>query len=166
MRLLMFLLLSCVGCTTISNKTQTLWDKAIDARVKLVDGGTGLEVKYSTNAELFEELIEKNKREILPPPKPGSLNYEVLTVHIERSTIGAANTKWFTYLIRQDGKEIQRQKGTTGVRGVPSTPVAAGKPWTNTDVVITKKIFKKPFQFFVIDDISKERSEYLITPPK
>ena len=80
-----------------------------------------------------------------------------LVLHIERSTIGAANTEYFTMIVfDRDGKEIVRQVGSNDIANVPS----ANGMWWNIMVVDLPKTIEPPVKIRVVDTLSNTATEF------
>ncbi len=74
-----------------------------------------------------------------------------LKLHIERSTIGAANFKYFTVVVEDsNGIEVMRKELDSDI---PETPIRNTQWWNLTLIKIPNKI-DYPFYVYVIDDLS------------
>jgi len=115
---------------------------------------TAKELKSLKNRRASAAEIEKALTVL---PKGGAFY-----IFIERLTIDAANTRWFEYIIEQDGKEIYRSKGKPKV---PNTPLntALDRTWWNTDVIALRKKYELPLTLYVIDNINDDRDVFVIS---
>jgi hypothetical protein len=78
-------------------------------------------------------------------------------LYLERSTIGSANTKYFTIIIKDlEGNEIFRKTADERIAKVPSSD---GLWWNNVQVSIDKE-FTGTFYVYVIDALGGEKSKY------
>jgi hypothetical protein len=103
--------------------------------------------KMGTKEELAKEVAK------IPPG-----GFFVVTIN--RSTIGAANPKWFTFVVKSDGKEIFRK---TGANGVANTPVGVNMPWWSVEIVPIPNASFNNVTLYVADRLSSGRDEYKLT---
>jgi len=111
-------------------------------------------LKELNNEFASEEKINKEIGEL---PKGGYIK-----VNIERSTIGAANTEMFEYVIFENGKEIYRKKGTSDIA---ETPINPGEMWWNIDIIELSKEIETSITLYVIDKLGG-RDEFIISKIK
>ena len=125
-------------------------------------GSTRLE--YKSYSELRSELNKKaetqlwaqqeitNQKAILPVGGE-------LIVYIQRITIGAANTKWFTVIVKDEGTEIVREKGE---ESVPDYFVLLDETiWWNL-MIVDLPSHSEHFTVYVVDALLNKRHEFSI----
>jgi hypothetical protein len=112
------------------------------------------ELEKEAEVQMFTESQRTQKRNDIP------LGGEII-VHICELTIGAANTKYFTVIVEENGKEIIRENGRDNIPEVPRSP---GGCWWNLMIVYIDKSVEHPLKVYVIDELSNKRYEYTITP--
>ena len=86
----------------------------------------------------------------------------LLTVNIERSTIGAANNKYFEFVVLTDEIEVYRSTGRDDIAEVPLSPKGN---WWNIKSIGLKNPFRYNLKVYVIDKLSGGRDEFIITRP-
>jgi hypothetical protein len=80
-----------------------------------------------------------------------------LILHIERSTIGAANTQYFTIIVfDRAGKEIVRRSGDDSIAEVPGSD---GR-WWNIMSLSLPEISEMPVKIRVVDTLSNKATEF------
>lgn len=112
------------------------------------------ETKKKSTTEMWEEM--RLQKELDRLPQGG-----YVFIHINASTIGAANTKYWSYIIKDiNGKEITRKHGVDDIHEFTSTQY--GTIWWNIDLVpITTKI-NGPFKVHVIDELTSKNIEFTV----
>lgn len=179
-----FLLLSTLvvftSCSHMSHQMNGMTNKAAEKyqvsqiendKVTLDDGKIRIEFEeYSkivdrVQSKITNEMLKESdaKKLLSSIPKGGFAH-----VYIFRDTVDTANTKWFSYVIHQNGKEIQRILGMTGTDSVPTVPShwgIDGRYWTNIESIPLKETFKDSdtYEVFVIDKLSNGRDQFKIT---
>jgi hypothetical protein len=80
-----------------------------------------------------------------------------LILHIERSSIGAANTQYFTVIIfdRTD-KEVLSRVGSDSIAEIPGS----NDMWWNIMIVDLPVIYETPIKIRVVDTLSNTASEF------
>lgn len=112
--------------------------------------------KELANKLASEKEIQKELRTI---PKGG-----MATIKVARTTIGAANTGMFEYVIFENGKEIYRRQGTNRVANTPDS--GDGVHWWNIDLITFPKPITNQMTVYVVDNLNQIRAKYIITKPK
>jgi hypothetical protein len=80
-----------------------------------------------------------------------------LVLNIERSTIGAANTKYFTMIVfDRAGKEIVRRVGSDSTAEVPGS----NGMWWNIMIVDLPETIEPPIKIRVVDALHKNATEF------
>lgn len=124
-------------------------------------------IEYKAHKLLLEEKIEKLKNKFASESEVNNAASNIplggrVIIHINRSSIGAANTKYFLYVFTKDGKEVFRQKGYDSIAEVPSS---SGGMWWNLSGVNIQEDFDSEITLFVIDELSGGRDEFTIKKP-
>lgn len=76
-----------------------------------------------------------------------------IKVSIGRSTMGAANTKWFTIIIKKNGQEVLR-------RQLAEESAKPGPFWWNISIVSIGKPIELPFDVYIIDAVSEDSKRF------
>ncbi len=155
-----FLVLSLIlaaGCvstptaTNIGNGFNIIQQKSS----KMEDGHGATRIEYKPYELVIEQFKQREKLKMTPEGKItekiksiGKGGY--VLVHIDRLTIGAANTKIFNYVVSKDSKVLQRIKGK---HRLPRPPKNRRGFWTNIDVIEIKNSIGNDFNFYVIDPV-------------
>lgn len=122
----------------------------------------GLRLEHESYGKLLSEAKTKATNLNYNEERTNSLISSVpaggiLTLHIERSTIGAANTEYFTVIVfDRTGKEILRRIGGDSIAEVPNSN---GK-WWNLMVIRLPEISEMPIKIRVVDTLSNKASEF------
>lgn len=129
----------------------------------------GISLRYEDYHHLAQEERDKARNERISQerldarlatiPKGGHL---IVTVH--RSTIGAANTKYFLVIVTDSsGKEIVRRYGPDDIAETPST---AGGSWWNLFLVNIPKDIGSGVKIRVVDRLDNDASDFTLRPTK
>ncbi|WP_426369975.1 hypothetical protein [Pseudocolwellia sp. HL-MZ7] len=86
----------------------------------------------------------------------------LLSVTIERSTIGAANNKYFEFVVLTDEVEVYRRSGRDDIAEIPRHSTGN---WWNIKSIGLKNPFRYNLKVYVIDKLSGGRDEFIITRP-
>jgi len=86
----------------------------------------------------------------------------LLIVNIERSTIGAANNKYFEFVVFADEIEVYRDSGRDDIAEVP---LHYNGNWWNIKSIGLKNPFRYNLKVYVIDKLLGGRDEFIITRP-
>ncbi len=114
------------------------------------------ETKKKSTTEMWDEKRLQNELEQVP--KGG-----YVIIHITASTIGAANTEYWSYVIKDmDGQEITRKHGDNDIPEYTTSQY--GTTWWNIDLVPIMTKINGPFKVFVVDELMSRRSEYTVYP--
>lgn len=124
-------------------------------------------IEYKSHAMLVKEYRAELENRLASAAEIASAPARLprggrVIVHIKRSTIGAANTQYFQYVVAKNGEEIDRIQGDYNVPNVPTT---AGGWWWNLDVVDIDTDFDDELTFYVIDELAGARDQFVITKP-
>jgi len=84
-----------------------------------------------------------------------------IVIEVYRLTIGAANTKWFEFIIKDGKKEIYRKKGRTAIANVPLD----NKYWWGSDVIFLPVEIRDKITLYVVDGVMGGRDEFIIQVP-
>ena len=77
-------------------------------------------------------------------------------------TLAAANPKYWSVIVEQNGKRVLKQDG---VDSVPSFTVwSTSTIWKDYILVSLPKMQPRPFEVYVIDRLSNKRREYIVRP--
>ncbi|MEO0108805.1 MAG: hypothetical protein ABIK62_06505 [candidate division WOR-3 bacterium] len=91
-----------------------------------------------------------------------------VVVHISRGTLGSANTRWFTVIVKDGDRELVRRQGEEDIPdwNPPSLydRSATSGEWWNLMVVSIPEPLERPINVYVIDDILKKRFEWTVIP--
>ena len=111
--------------------------------------------------ELANKLASEKdaEKELLAIPRGG-----IATIEIARTTIDAANTNMFEYVIFENGKEIYRKHGKNSVPNAPHT--GDGIHWWNVDLITFPKPITNQMTVYVVDNLHQIRAKYIITKTK
>ncbi len=110
--------------------------------------------KYQLNElKLWDKEIVSQKSKTLPPGG-------TVTVHIIRQTIESANTRNFTVIVMEEGKEVFRKVGKDNF---PKASSATANWISYLPVPIPKKL-NHSFDVYIVDDIRLKKYHYKITP--
>lgn len=122
----------------------------------------GLRIEHEDYRQLFSEAKTKATNLNYNEDRTNALISSIpaggrLVLHIERSTIGAANTKYFTVIIFDPtGKEIVRRVGSDRVAKVPRS----NGMWWHIMIVDLPEIYETPIKIRVADTLSNTASEF------
>jgi|GEM_PF-2541771 hypothetical protein len=140
--------------------------KRISGKNKYSGDKTRLEVR--SLYELFSDIDKKAKNE-MASSEDVKINKEnvqqfakggQITLHIERGTIGAANTEYFSYVVKDiNEKEICR--GGFG-ESIPEVPIGDGGWWNIATNTISDKTGNK-FYVYIIDRLSDTQFKFEVT---
>jgi hypothetical protein len=83
-----------------------------------------------------------------------------LILSIQRSTIGAANTRHFSMAVKKDGKIVATSRGGNDL---PSVPACASCFWTN--LMLMEPPTDLPYEVIVVDHLSNCRFIFQIDSP-
>jgi len=113
-------------------------------------------VKSSENKMLSKEATEKEINTWKSFGAGGTIE-----LYIERSTIGAANTEYFTIVVQDENKEeIFRKEFDSDI---PERPrVGGGNWWNYTTCYLKEEVQGNKIYVYVIDDLSDKRHEFEI----
>jgi len=158
-----------VSCASKSQQLKDKYDRLVSNGVKFqairIKGNNnswiGLKstlIKYISHEENLREINQKSIEEMWKPKKKqryldlrNHFSGGSIKLQIKRNTIGAANTKYFTFIIKDknDLKEIFRKKLDSSV---PMVPSCAKCPWINFAFLPLKKI-EFPFYVYLVDEL-------------
>lgn len=114
------------------------------------------ELMSKANVQMWDE--KKINQEITSIPRGG---YVVVTFNA--STIGAANTKYWEYVIKNlKGEEIVRKKGADVIPEFTATEY--GTNWWNIEIVYINDKVTEPFNVYVIDKLMNRRDTFKVYP--
>ena len=122
----------------------------------------GLRIEHESYEKLLSEAktkatnlnYDQNRTDALISSIPAGGN---LVLHIERSTIGAANTEYFTMIVLdRTGKEILRRVGSDSIAEVPGE----NGMWWNIMIMSLPEISETPIKIRVVDTLSNKASEF------
>ena len=120
-----------------------------------------LALKQKEEAKAQNEMTSKErlKARIGALPKGG-----IIIITVKRSTIGAANTKYFLAIVTDENdQEITRKQGASDVANTPSRGDGL---WWNLLLVNLPKDIKSGIKVRVVDKLDNEASDFTITPKK
>jgi hypothetical protein len=83
-----------------------------------------------------------------------------ITIKIFRASIGAANTKYFEYVLVKDGIEILRRSGSDNIA---ETPIYPSFMWRNLSIISVSQKLENRITLYVIDNLGSTRDVYEIT---
>jgi hypothetical protein len=81
---------------------------------------------------------------------------------IRRSTIDAANTKYFTFILMDSDREILREEGYDRW---PQIPSSGSDLWRNIHVTNLSDPFGEDLTIFIVDNVMRTRNEFKILRP-
>ena len=166
--IILFFYFSFIGCSTLPTVGQRY--NSGDAIIWVQEQGANCSIEYTGNALMLNDLCEKAKNELwnserLREEALGLPHGGRITIYIEAKTIGAANTKYWEYVIRTfDDKEILREEGSDEIPEFKTSEF--GTIWWNINVVDLQDKVSLPVKVFVINKLQNTRSEYIIYPDK
>lgn len=126
-------------------------------------------VEYYSLTQLIDELKEDAEKQMWPPGKlETSINsyksfYKggLVRLYIERITIGAANTEYFSIIIKDlNEDELYRVELDSDI------PSYSSDNWWNYGYVYVNKKIKAPFYVYVIDRLQDAPFKFEVTPTK
>lgn len=138
--------------------------------VKSLSGDSRTHIEYASIEHLIAEkrkeadtkmwTADKYESEIqlMKKKQPGGL----ITLKIERITIGAANTKYFSIIIEKDGERIMEQ---TGRDEIAERPSSGNDYWWNLELFPISQKVELPFKVYVIDQLGPKRFEFEVVSP-
>jgi len=88
----------------------------------------------------------------------GSTSHTYIQVLIHRSTIGAADTEYFTVAIFKDSKLVHKRIGEPGVASVPGID----KLWWNIMIVSPPLALSPPYEVVVLDTLMNKRHRFMV----
>jgi len=110
--------------------------------------------KSAANQMISESELDSQFQRI---PKGGQI-----LVSISRSTISAANTKYFTFILTEGDREVARE---TGFDMIPNLPALGSDLWYGFHLININEPFDNEISLFVVDNLSTTRNEFLISKP-
>ena len=123
-------------------------------------------IEYKSNKVLRDEKLKAldnrladdatKRRELASIPDGG-----IIFICIRRLTIGAANTNYFEYVIKEGDREVYRASGDNDI---PEIPSSARGLWWNTDVIYVMNDFEN-ITLYVIDKLLGGRDQFIVTKP-
>ena len=122
-------------------------------------------IEYKTHEELFVEKVQEGKREFLSTESVMEKTERIsqggyLVVHLERSTIGAANSKYFlAIVIDSDGNEIVRKVGPDSI---PEVPRGRNRNWWNLFIVEIPTEINDSFNVRIVDRLGESVSDFRV----
>ena len=170
MKSIILLILTLVFVNCSSFMFEGLKYSKNNSTIEVVENKANIKIEYQSYEYLLRDIYKKSNiemwtkdrvdREIKLSPHGG-----YVIIIISRSTIGAANTKYYNYIVQSmDGTEILREKGKDNT---PHYTVSQyGTVWWNTEFICINKKVTGPFRVYVIDTISSKRSQFIIYPDK
>ena len=81
-------------------------------------------------------------------------------IAIKRGSIGLANTKYFEFILKENRKEILRERGSNDIADVP---IRGGGMWRNSHIVIFPKPITDKMTLYVVDLATGTRDEFIIS---
>ena len=178
MRFLTIIITSLLLCSCATNNNmgfgfnftnQTIFHHHIEQNVNPESHGT-VSVLYKSSYIVYTGEYAKLKDSLLR--EPTLLEGQALAnaapkggqilISIGRSSIEAANTKHFEFIILQDGIEIYRVNGNDRIPNVPSS---RNGDWMNYKAVTLTQPFENNLKVYVIDKVNGGRDEFIITKP-
>ena len=145
----------------VEKKNAVIKAEAVKRLLFLPKDYGGISVQHETYIEIKESEerrlrnLNKSEEEIRLAGSDQSKGGRLI-VRIERGTIGAANTKYFTVIVFDaDGKEVQRKEGTDDI---PSLPIGDGG-WRNLLIVHLLEC-KRPITVRVVDELLNHKCEF------
>lgn len=144
--------------------------------VKKISGnhkyGGKTKIKYTSLSQMISDLEKKAEKEMTSKE---DLKYDIdlyketsfggqIRLDIDRGTIGAADTEYFTIIIKDinDENELFRQK--LGSR----TPnyYSSRDDWWNIAIVSLKERIKAPFYVYVVDGLTSDNHKFEVSAIK
>lgn len=165
-----------------AKEAYTAADSTADASVKgytvkLVEGkhkysGGYTRIKYSNTLQTLDEARANAKKKMTADDELASDLQSIreiglggtLRLDIGRGTIGAANTKWFTIVIKDmNDKELFRKQLDNDIPETPSSGMSGGN-WWNIDILGIDKKIRPPFYVYVADQLQDAPFKFLVSP--
>lgn len=135
--------------------------------------GGKVRIQYESFEMIEAGFKTKIQNEMLPEAQAKKVLAEIpkggrFIVHIMRPSVETGNTKWFTYVLKLNDKEIARVKGHAGIDSVPDMPHRYGVDggwWNNLEVINVDQVIGQndSLNLFVIDGLSNSRDEFKLT---
>ena len=162
--ILILLTLQLLGCAALSGNKGNGYDIK---RTSNSNSYGSVSIEYKDHKLLLDEKTVKLKNKFASESEINNAASNIplggkVIIRIYRSTIGAANTKYFLYVFTKDGKEIFRRKGYNSIAEVPSS---GGGMWWNISEVSIPEYFGNEITLFVVDELSGGRDEFTIKKP-
>lgn len=157
------------GCLDNYNEPIGLRCSGYGSTVKVLENGASDFVEYKSYNSLLHDLKQKAqlnmwsrvkmKQEMNYLPKNG-----YIIISIAGSTIDSANTKYWTYIITKNGKEIMRQNGSDSIPSFSTSEY--GLAWYNTDIFPVPNRVNDKFKVYIINNSSEtaSRSAFIVYP--
>ena len=126
------------------------------------DKNSGLRIEHESYGKLLSEAKTKATNLNYNQDRTNALISSIpaggrLILHIERSTIGAANTEYFTVIVfDRTGKEIVRRAGSDSIAEIPGSDGM----WWNIMSMNLPEISDTPIKIRVVDGLSNKASEF------
>ena len=123
-------------------------------------------IGYETFQQVIDKVLKRAIDEMWSEDKKNSTLETYATfmpggyIHlaISRTTIGAANTEWFTIIVQDSSeKEIYRK---TLKSDIADTPSYGNANWSNSAIVSIQVPLKKPFYVYVIDALGTKNKRF------
>lgn len=160
------------GCSSLGqlNETSAKYDiQQIDnPESNYMTGGGKVKIEYEDNELMIANAKKSIANEMMPDKSAKELLAGIplgghVVVRIFRPTVDTANTKWFTYVVTKNDKELGRMDGKPSVASVPSRFGFDGAFWSNLDIVDITESFneKDVLKIYVIDKMGG-RDEFTI----
>jgi len=135
-------------------------------RVIRLEGNNGTNgitnIAYETFAQVKSNLEKKAENEMWTEEKKNEkiesfksfASGGIIHLYLTRLTIGAANTKYFTVIVKDSSeKEIYREELKNDI---PNTPASGSDYWWNTANIYIKEPITGSFYIYVIDALGRE----------
>lgn len=128
-------------------------------------------IKYSSIIQEIDELKKQADKEMWTKEKLDSMIDEykksaiggIVELEIERYTIDAANTEYFSIIVKDSNDvEIYREDLKSSVPNVPND----NHEWWNVGSIFLPKRIKAPFYVYVVDKIEETNFKYEVTAVK
>jgi len=125
----------------------------------------GISIKFISREQLEAEKRKELENQRVPStewpyrfgdvPKGGTIE---VTIH--RSTIGAANLSYFSYIVEAGGRELLRMNGQEDIANIP----IGNNQWWNLEL-IDLPAFEGVLNLRVVDRLSNKAFDFRINPP-
>lgn len=151
---------------------ERLFDRTGDFEISNVEESEGsgiIELTYESSKQLNIDADKKIRNEMLDDKGAQKIKSLIpnggrLVFSIYQLTIGAANTEYFSYVVKINGEELYRKDGQPRIPSTPTHYGSKGVFWRNLDYIDLKNEIQigDSIEVFVINKLSDTRDVFSI----